>query len=249
MSAARLALLLLLCLVLPLPALAQGADFPEAPAPSVTPPPLVPAPPESPEPSDTPLASPEDSTEGSEEDTPGGLLVPREWNPKRTYSPTAPRLILEVFGGALGASLGVIPGGLLVLSGLCFEGCDDGAEVRAVLGLAVGLAGIAGGTAVGIVGAASLVHGEGEYWPTAGGAGVGTLAGVLTGLALADSAEEAALIPAVAGPIIGGMIGYELSHSSADERRLRAPASGTQILPVISLYPSGGILGGLVGRF
>lgn len=247
MFAPRLALLL--CLVIPLPGLAQDPNSSEAPAPSVTPPPLVPAPAEPPEPSDTPLASPEDSTEDSSEDASQSLLVPREWNPKRTYSPTAPRLILEIFGGAVGASLGVIPGGLLFISGLCFEGCDDGAEVRAILGLAVGLAGIAGGTAVGIVGAASLVHGEGEYWPTAGGAGVGTLAGVLTGLALIDSAEEAALIPAISGPIIGGMIGYELSHSNAEDRRLQSSASGTQVLPVISLHPSGGIIGGLVGRF
>ncbi|HVG57500.1 MAG TPA: hypothetical protein VNA24_03040, partial [Hyalangium sp.] len=192
---------------------------------------------------------PEDSTDGSAEDDPQVLLLPRELNPKRPPSPTAPRLILEFFGGALGATLGVIPGGILALSGLCFEGCDDGAEIRAVLGLALGLAGIAGGTAVGVVGAAGLVHGEGEYWPTAAGAGVGTLAGILTGLALAQSAEEAALIPAVAGPIIGGMIGYELSHSTAEARRLQSPASGTQVLPVISLHPSGGILGGLVGRF
>jgi hypothetical protein len=247
MSAPRLALLL--CLVLPLPGLAQGADSSEVPPSSVTPPPLVPASPESPEPSDTPLASPEDSTEDSAEDAPRGLLLPRELIPQRPHSPTAPRLILEVFGGALGASLGVIPGGLLALSGFCLESCDDGAEVRAILGLAIGLAGIAGGTAVGITGAASLVHGEGEYWPTAGGAGIGTLAGVLTGIALASSAEEAALIPAVAGPIIGGMIGYELSHSDAGKRRLRSSTSGTQVLPVISLHPSGGVLGGLVGRF
>lgn len=242
MSAPRLALLL--CLVLPLPGLAQDAGSSEVLAPSVTPPPLVPAPPEPQQPS-----SPEDSAEGSWEDAPQSLQVPREWNPQRTYSPTAPRLILEVFGGALGGSLGVIPGGLLFISGLCFEGCDDGAEVRAILGLALGLTGIAGGTAVGIVGAASLVHGEGEYWPTAGGAGIGTLAGLLTAIALASSGEEAAIIPAISGPIIGGIIGYELSHSNADERRLPSPASGTQMLPVISLHPSGGILGGLVGRF
>jgi hypothetical protein len=250
MSAPRLALLL--CLVLPIPGLAQGTHASEVPAPSVTPPPLVPAPAEPQEPSDTPLASPEDSTEGSSEGAPGSLRVPRERNPERTYSSTAPRLVLEFFGGAVGVGVGVIPGGLLALSSFCTE-CDDGELTRFYLGVALGLVGIAGGTAAGIVGAASLVHGEGAYWPTAAGAGIGTLAGALAGIltarAIAGAEDQAALIPAISGPIIGGMIGYELSHSNAEERRLQSSASGAQILPVISLHPSGGIIGGLVGRF
>jgi hypothetical protein len=217
----------------------------------MTPPPLVPTPVEPQAPSDTPLASPEDSTEGYAEDAPQSLLIPQEWNPNRTYSPTAPRLILEVFGGAVGAALGVVPGGILALSSCAF--CDDRDLTRFYLGVALGLVGIAGGTAAGIVGAASLVHGEGAYWPTAAGASIGTLAGALAGLltarAIAGADDQAALIPAISGPIIGGMIGYELSHSNAEKRRLQSSASGAQILPVISLHPSGGILGGLVGRF
>ena len=147
-----------------------------------------------------------------------------------------------------GAALGVVPGGILALSGFCTE-CDDGELTRFYLGVALGLVGIAGGTAAGIVGAASLVHGEGAYWPTAAGAGIGILAGILTARAIAGADDQAALIPAISGPIIGGMIGYELSHSNAEERRLQSSASGAQLLPVISLHPSGGILGGLVGRF
>jgi hypothetical protein len=238
MSVPRLALLL--CLILPMSGLAQDSTAPEEPVPSVSPPPLIPAPPEPPKPSDTP---------GAPEDAPRDELIPREWDSESVSSPTAPRLFLEILGGTVGGSVGIIPGGLLVLSALCLDGCDEGAETRAILGLALGLTGLAGGTALGIVGGARLVHGEGGYWPTVAGSGVGTLVGVTLGLVLASSIDEAALIPPIAGPIIGGMIGYELSHSNAEEGSPPSPASDTRILPVISALPSGGILGGLVGRF
>jgi hypothetical protein len=145
--------------------------------------------------------------------------------------------------------VGIIPGSLLVLSALCFSGCDDGDRTRATLGLVLGLAGFLAGTAGGIVGAANLVDGEGGYWPTLGGTAIGTLVGgLLTGV-LSASESGAAILPAIAGPIIGGMIGYELSHASASSRRQAPLASGTRIVPVFSIHPSGGILGGLVGRF
>jgi hypothetical protein len=145
--------------------------------------------------------------------------------------------------------VGLIPGGLLVLSALCFDGCDDGAQTRGVLGLVLGVAGFVAGTAGGIAGAANMVNGEGGYWPTAGGVALGTLVGFVVGAILADNEQEAALIPAITGPIIGGMIGYEISHSNAESRRHPSLASGPRVMPVVSALPSGGILGGLVGRF
>ncbi len=237
MFALRLALLL--CLVLPLSGLAQAPEPSEAPAPPATPPPLVPAPPNSQEPAD----------EGPPRDAPRDEIIPRDWASERPSSPTAPRLLLEFLGGAVGGFVGIIPGSLLVLSALCFSGCDDGDRTRGTLGLVLGLAGYVAGTAGGIVGAATLVDGEGGYWSTAGGVALGSLVGGLLAGLFAQSAEGAAIIPALTGPIIGGMIGYELSHSNAESRRQAPLASGTRIVPVFSIHPSGGILGGLVGRF
>jgi hypothetical protein len=226
MSALRLALLL--CLVLPLPGLAQGSAPAEGPAPSVTPPPLVPAPPTSEEPPDAPRDE----------------LIPREWDGERPSSPTAPRLILETFGGAVGGAVGVIPGGLLFIAAF-----SESSESLGILSLAVGFVGIAAGTAGGIVGAASLVDGEGAYWPTAGGAAIGTLVGLLVSAIVVENEEEAAIIPAITGPILGGIIGYELSHSNAERRGHPSLASSTRVMPVVSVHPSGGVLAGLVGRF
>jgi hypothetical protein len=233
---------LLLCLLLPLPGLAQSPAPHEQPVPPVTLPPLVPAPSE---PSDSPLASPD---EAGPEDSPRGEIIRREWRPDTDPSPTFPRLLLEVLGGTVGATVGFIPGGLLILSAFCTDRCD-GAESRAILGLGLALAGIAGGTAVGITGAGSLLHAEGEYWPTAGGAAIGTLVGSIVGLVLASSVEEAALIPVLVGPLMGGMIAYELSHSGAVSRRQRPPFSRPQVVPMATVTPRGGFIGGLAGRF
>lgn len=236
MSVSRLALLL--CLMLPVPGLAQDSTAPEEPVPSLSPPPLIPAP-------------PRDSTEDSPADAPRDELIPREWDAESTPTPTVLRLFLEFFGGAAGASVGVIPGGVLVLSSICFDGCDDGSATRGIVGVAIGLVGLAGGTALGVVGGAYLADGEGRYWPTAAGAGLGTLVGATLGLVLASNIdeEELALIAPIASPIIGGMIGYEISHSDAVERRHRSSSSDTRILPLISTLPGGGLLGGVVGRF
>jgi hypothetical protein len=226
MSALRLALLL--CLVLPLPGLAQDSAPAEGPGPSVTPPPLVPAPPTSEEPSDAPRDE----------------LLPREWDDERPSSPTAPRLVLEFFGGSVGGALGIIPGGLLFIAAF-----SENSESLGILSLAVGFVGVAAGTAGGIVGAASLVDGEGAYWPTLGGVAIGALVGALVSGIVARSAGDAAIIPAATGPILGGMIGYEISHSNAVSRRRPALDSDTHLMPVVSVHPSGGVLAGLVGRF
>lgn len=214
----------------------------------MSPPPLVPAPLE---PSaDSPQAAPSDSLEPSPEDASRGEIIRRDWYANADPGPTAPRLLLELVGGSVGASVGIIPGGLLLFSAvLCGDSCEGGEDSRAILGLGLGLAGLAGGAALGITGAGSLLHGEGEYWPTAGGAAVGTLIGSLLALGLASSANELAIIPFIAGPVVGGMIGYELSHSNALARRQRNRALTPTVMPVATVTPHGGVLGGLAGRF
>jgi hypothetical protein len=233
----------LCCLLLPLPGLAQDSTAPEEPAPAVTPPPLIQAPPG---PIDGPHAGPDAAPS---ESSPRGEIIHREWYAERDPSPTIPRLLLELVGGSVGATVGIIPGGLLIISAFCTNGCGGGEESRAILGLGLALAGFAGGAAVGITGAGSLLHGEGEYWSTAGGAALGTLVGTLVGLALASSAEEAAIIPFLAGPVVGGMIAYELSHSKAIARKQRNPALTPRVMPMATVSPRGGIIGGLVGSF
>lgn len=245
MPTARLAPLLF-CLLLPLTALAQDPAPSERPAPAVTPPPLVPAPPGPP---DSAQGIPGEPSEVPPESSPQGEIIHRDWYADTEPSPTAPRLLLEFLGGSVGGAVGIIPGSLLILSAIVCDSCNSGEETRAILGLGLGLAGLAGGAALGITGAGSLLHGEGEYWPTAGGAAIGTLVGSLITLAVANSVDELAIIPFLAGPVVGGMIGYELSHSSAVSRRQRHRALTPMVMPVATVTPHRGVLGGLAGRF
>jgi hypothetical protein len=245
MPTARLAPLLF-CLLLPLPGLAQAPAPFEQPAPPVTPPPLIPAPPSSP---DSAQGFPGEPGEDPSESSPQGEIIHRDWYTDSEPSPTAPRLLLEIIGGSVGGAVGIIPGSLLVFSAFVCDSCDNGEETRAILGLGLGLAGLAGGAALGITGAGSLLHGEGEYWPTAGGAAIGTLVGSIVALASANAVGELAIIPFFGGPVVGGMIGYELSHSSAVARRQRNRALTPVVLPVAAVTPRGGVLGGLAGTF
>lgn len=173
----------------------------------------------------------------------------RPWrSEQQDRSPTIPRILLEFLGGSIGVTVGILPGGLLATSGLCFD-CSDVSEPQLVLGTTLAFAGMAAGSAVGIAGAASLLHGEGLFWPTLAGAASGMLAGILCAIALAATLEAYAIVPMALGPIAGGIIAYEFSHARAVSERRRRETSGTQVLPLVTMSPKGGVIGGLAGSF
>ena len=135
---------------------------------------------------------------------------------------------------------------MLASEGAATLATDQSASV--FLGV-VGVAGFFGGTALGVKLAGDWTGGEGRYLPTLGGAVLGSLAGGAVAVAAGVLLHPAlAIPPAVAGPFLGAVIGYELSDTS--QRKLKAaPGTAVVVLPAVSVRPSGGVVAGLVGSF
>jgi hypothetical protein len=150
--------------------------------------------------------------------------------------------------GTLAGTLGAIPGSILGLEGLCFDSCSGSSE-QLLVGVLLGFAGMIGGSSLGIVLTGDALGGKGRGWATVAGAVLGTLGGILIGAAVASTAGLAALIPFLMGPAVGGVIGYELSDSSAVAEGAAATASRPRLVPLVSVSPGGGLIGGLAGRF
>lgn len=182
------------------------------------PPPLLPAP------------------EDSEAPPPEGELFPHEY--ESTQPPGEPfsvgRGVLEFVGGGLaGAGVGLL--GLLVGAAVFAPTCDSDSCIIPIF--LTGMVGAAFGTPIGVYGAAKLLGGQGRYWPsflgTVLGAGVGALAA-----AVAQN-ETATAVSLATGPIIGAIVGYELSHAYVQRR----------VVPTLGLSLTGGVVAGLSGRF
>ena len=215
---------MLLCLALfaPYAGLAQGSNEVPASAPSqpeaLPPPPLITAP------------------EGSEEEPPEGELFPHELEPSRP--PGEPfsvgRGVLEFVGGGLvGAGVGFVS--LLLGTVVFVPTCDSEACILGIL--SVGALGASFGAPLGVYGAAKLMGGQGRYWPsflgTVVGAGIGALAAVAT------RNETATVIGLSTGPLIGAIVGYELSHAHVQP----------SVSPTLGLTLTGGVVAGLSARF
>jgi hypothetical protein len=212
-------LLLVLCAVLPLPGFAQASS----------PPPLVPAP-----------ASPQE-----DEEKPQGEIIPRDWEAQESGGARAGRIVL---GPVLGLVLGTVaaaPGVFLMSDSFSCSTCANDSEILG--GGLLSLAGYSVGAALGVKLMGSLLEGEGRFLHAFLGAGIGFGAGLLGALALSTT-EGAWAIPLLTFPLIGAVIGYEVSHSNERERRAAAGPS-VAVLPSVSVRPSGGVIAGLVGRF
>jgi hypothetical protein len=217
-----------LCVLVPLQGLAQSSP----------PPALLPA----------PESSEEVPPAPSEEAKPQGEIIPRR-QPATGVGRAIGRVALGTFGGLLGGFVGAGPA--LGLSTL-MESCDGCHNVTASTTIAlVGVAGGVGGIALGVWGSGALLGGEGRYLPTLLGVGVGALTGGGLAVYLAeeqDVSEEKALLSLVIGPILGGIVGYEISHA-IEVDRLQEITPGVALFPTVGVPPSGGVVAGLVGRF
>jgi len=233
---------LLCCVLLPLQGLAQ-AEEPAPPPGPVTAPPLVPA----------PGASEEGSKEGAEEgdgyggyeeDEPRGQIIPSEERSNyRTGSP-AIRIPVGILLGTVGATLGALPGTLIMFQEFCLD-CSDGGETI-VLGFVLGVTGLTLGAALVIDVVGDLLDGEGRFWPTVLGVVLGAVGGLVIGIA---GGGEGSLIAAVLGPAVGGVLAYELSSATARREAVAAMASRPGIAPLLTVSPRGGLIGGLAGTF
>jgi hypothetical protein len=212
------ALVLVLCAVLPL------AGFAQVPSP----PPLVPAP-----------AVPQAEEEGPQDE-----IIPRDWEAQQSDGGKVGRLILGPLVGLVLGTVAAAPGVLLMADSFSCSTCGNDSEILG--GGLLSLAGFTLGGTLGVKLMGSLFGGEGRYVHTLAGAGVGFGAGLLAMLPLITT-EGGWAIPLIACPIIGAVVGYELSHSSERERKAASPA--VVVLPSVGVSPLGGVIAGMVGRF
>jgi hypothetical protein len=165
-----------------------------------------------------------------------------------------PRLILQppagfILGGAVGyASL--VPLFLLSLpfcEGSIIDGSSGTCDNLSYAGMATSAA---FGAAVGVTAVGKLLDGRGTFWSTALGALLGTASAATIGLAVEP--RTAVFVGVVlAGSALGATMGYAISEIYAPAPTRPAPRAGTgvSILPVVSATRTGGLVGGLVGRF
>ncbi|ADO74368.1 hypothetical protein [Stigmatella aurantiaca] len=226
-----------LALMAPCLGLAQPADAPALSPPTnpdtLPPPPLVSAPKE------------------PEAPHPPAVLFPHQWKPSEPQGPglVAGRLMLELLAGAAGgAGMGAVSFlvGASVISGAC-----DGDSLDCFVPLfMMGGAGALIGVPLGVYGAGKLMKGRGQFWPTL----IGTVAGAGLGLAgaLASQNGTALILGLSAGPVVGAIVGYEISHlvpGFPTRPGTVRPGLGLSMLPSFAATPGGGVLGGLSGRF
>ncbi|HEX8703932.1 MAG TPA: hypothetical protein VF815_34190 [Myxococcaceae bacterium] len=215
---------LLLCVLLPLSALAQS-----------TPPPLIQAP-EEPGPEVSP-----------EPETPQGELIPRETLPGTEASGSG-RVPLQILGGtaASAATLLLVYG----LYSLDSQDCDGFFCTPPIFffGLGFGALGLAVGPPVAIWLIGERFDHRGRLWPTLAGGVLGTLVSLASLIVLTDRvlSVEASVVMAGVWPVVTTMIIHELTRAPAWSP---PSASGPRVLPMVSLSRHGSIVGGLVGSF
>jgi hypothetical protein len=215
---------ILLCLTLLGPYVGLAQESNETPVSSasepqpIPPPPLLPAP------------------EGSEAEPPEGQLFPREFETEQPPGEnfTVGRGALELLGGAVVGS-GVAVVAMLLTSIAIDPGCSSESCILTLF--------IVGPTAalfaipLGVYGVGRLMNGQGGYGATLLGTVVGTGLGITAAVALKEG--TAAVVAVIAGPLLGAVVGYELSHAYSQRG----------VSPTIGLSPTGGVVVGLSGRF
>jgi hypothetical protein len=152
---------------------------------------------------------------------------------------------MGTFAGAVGA----IPGTLLGLTGLCFDSCSGDEDSRLYIGGMLAFVGLSAGAALGIDVLGDVLQGKGRFWPTVLGVVLGTLGGLVAGGALVAVAGAVGIIPMIMGPAVGGVIAYEISHANVIDELTATTASRPRFVPLVSVSPEGGLIGGLAGRF
>ncbi|HVG58962.1 MAG TPA: hypothetical protein VNA24_10425 [Hyalangium sp.] len=235
MSSPRLATLLL-CVLLPLSGLAQTPAPEEAPSPAAVPPPLVPA-------QEEPETAPAQPTS----ETPRDAFAPRPLHAKTDLEEWRPyRIPLQILGGSAGVGAGMLlAAGIVSLDSM---NCDGPCNFLLLFfGLGIGAGGITLGPTLAVWGIGEALEDRGRFWPTLAGAALGTLSSFVAQTQLSNKVSDEALIAVIGlGPLLGTLTAYELTRRGPLPSK---EASHLQVLPVVSMSPGGGLMGGLAGRF
>jgi hypothetical protein len=109
--------------------------------------------------------------------------------------------------------------------------------------------GVTFGSALGVYGGGSLLGGEGRFGMTLIGALLGALAGGILAVPAALVVDSGWIVPVLALPVVGAIITYESTHEREQERKAAVAGTRIEMVPVLSVRPSGGLVAGLAGRF
>ncbi|WP_224243174.1 hypothetical protein [Hyalangium gracile] len=184
-----------------------------------------------------------------------GYQLSHSLSPQRTYDDDAwvvGRVLLELLFGSVGGAAGAVGGfvgGVGASNCPISESCiSTGDEL--ILN-SVTFASLTVGSVLGVYGAGVLFRSRGGFLPTLVG---GVLGGGMGGLVLATLESDWSVLVIATAPLVGAIIGYEVSNAFAESEAAPAvgtlrPATSLEVLPVVAATPSGGILGGVVGRF
>ncbi len=186
-----------------------------------SPPPLVPAPPPG---------------EQAEPPEPHGESIPYPYEPQLAPDSgvSAGRVMFELLGGMIGGVGGALAGGLVTGAFVAaFNDCADASTACGLVATAIFIPSVAVGMALGVYGFGKVLGGKGRFLPALYGVAAGAGAGLLLGVASNSGAMLA--VGLVLVPIVGGIVGYELSHA--------------QWAPLVGTTAHGGFVGGLSGRF
>jgi hypothetical protein len=181
-----------------------------------------------------------------------GESIPYRYRPSTEQPSRTKRFVLEALAGG---GTGLVAGIAGIFTGALLNGGDCSSASCAVPVLGAMSLGIVVGTPLGVYGVGRTMDGHGTYWASL----LGTALGSAVGLALAVITYDAGvdvltLASIVVGPVVGAMVGYEISNSRraplAEPTASQSPASASfQWTPVLRLTRSGGLMGGLAGWF
>lgn len=226
---------LIAVLLLPPAAAAQTEELPPPPLPSeseVASPPTSEAPVEAP--SESPGSPPEPSAEYDHD------LDSRATDPRfrSTEDPGRPlRITSEVVGGMLGSATGGLLGYLGGVALFCAGGApQDGGDYCPMFGILTAIPAAWAGLGLGTWGAGTLMEGQGIWWAPMLGSAVGGVVAWLGGSVISGLVYQSPPLAIVLGvlvgsmPVVGAVVGYELSHG-AELQRAFVP---TAIAPLLT---------------
>jgi hypothetical protein len=145
-----------------------------------------------------------------------------------------------VVTGMMGVIVGVVPSAIIALP-FCV-GAQELDEPRCAITAIMGLAlSYSVGASVGISFTGGVLGGRGDFVLTLLGSIAGAALGA--GIGIATRSTEGMILALSICPLIGAVVGYEVSHSQA------FGLEGVQLAPVFGATLRGGILGGIAGRF
>lgn len=199
-----------------------------------------------------PLVGRAQETSGQPPELSGSLLTQEDRVGVVTEArdPFAPRMTSEVLLGSLAGAGGMLAGGLVGwgISSSVTCGIDECLDGVGYVGGGM-VVGIALAAPVGVYFAGRLSGGEGTLPMTLGGSLVG---GGVTALTLSmmrgPTSPEGVLVLALS-PLVGSIIGYEISHAFVRQERQRVASGGVQLVPTAGVTRSGTGVFGLAGRF